>query len=92
MKKIVVVTFMALCICFSSGCNYLIPGQIKREASMMNLNIKTALKEIEEIDKSDKPEDQKLKERAEKAVRALKRAGPHTENINNYVNGRPATR
>jgi len=92
MKKTIAVIFMFFCICFSSGCNYLIPGQIKREASLMNLNIKTALKEIEEIDKSDKSEDQKLKERSEKAVRALKRAGPHTENINNYVNGRPATK
>jgi len=92
MKKTMVVVFIVLCICFSSGCNYLIPGQIKREASLMNLNIKTALKEIDEIDKSDKSEDQKLKERAEKAVRALKRASPHTENINNYVNGRSATK
>ena len=91
MKKIVMV-LMLFCIYFSSGCNYLIPGQIKREASLMNLNIKTALKEIEEIDKSDKSEDQKLKEKEEKAIRALKRAGPHAENFNNYVNGRPATK
>ena len=91
MRKIAAV-LMVFCILCSSGCNYLIPGQIKRETSLMNLNIKTALKEIEEIDKSDKPEDQKLRERSEKAVRALKRAGPHTENLNNYVHGRPATK
>ena len=91
MKKIALV-FLMFFVFLSSGCHYLVPSQIKREASLMNLNIKTALKEIDEIDKSEKSENQKLKERSEKAIRALKRAAPHTENIYNYVSGHPATK
>jgi len=75
-----------------SGCYWFIPGQIKREASLMNLNVKTAVKEIEAIKNSDKTEEEKLKDINEKAIRALNRVKPHVENWNNYVYGNPSTR
>jgi hypothetical protein len=81
---------LLLCVVFSSGCSYFVPGAIKRETSLMNLNIKTALKEIEAIENSEKPEAQKDKEVKEKAVRALKRAAPHTDNLYKYTHGLPS--
>jgi len=91
MKKAIKV-FMIICLLLTTGCHWFISGQIKRETSLMNLNIKTALKEIDMIEKSDKPEAQKTKEIKEKAMRTLRRAAPHTENIYNYTHGRPSTK
>jgi len=91
MKKLIT-GLMVVCLLSTTGCYWFVPGQIKREVSLMNLNIKTAVKEIDEIKKSDKSEEQKLKEINEKAMRTLNRAAPHTQNVYNYVTGRPSTR
>lgn len=88
MKKKIMVVILASFL-LTSGCNWFIPSEIKRETSLMKLNIEVALEEIEEIKKSsNKTEKQKKEEIIEKAVRTLERGLPHAVNLDNYVHGR----
>lgn len=61
------------------GCSRSIPASIKTEIDFLHTVVSTAVDEVEAIEDDA--------ERAEKAVRALKRAEPHTETLKDWVDG-----
>jgi len=74
------------------GCYWVIPGSIKRQTNLVNLDVKTCLKEIKAIDDDpNKSEQEKLVESKKKAMRTLNRLKDQVENIDNYTHGRPAS-
>jgi hypothetical protein len=92
MKKIMISVLLILFLCCSAGCNWFIPGAIKRQTSLINIDVKTCLKEIKNIKANqslnDDEKDDKIKN---KALRTLIRIKPQVENIDNYTHGRPAS-
>lgn len=78
MKKCVL--FVTLLAC--TGCQWLVPGTIKREAAFVTLNVDVALAEIRAMPPG--PE-------REKAIRTLQRIQPHIVNIDNYMQGRKSS-
>jgi hypothetical protein len=89
MKKIILLLILVLCF---SGCYWFVPGPIKRETNIMNLDIKTVLKEIEIIENDNtKTENEKIVEIKEKSLIVLKRLKPHIQNIDDYTHGRPSS-
>lgn len=75
MKKMLLIIMLISC----NGCAWLIPGAIKREASLVVVDVETAIKEIEELE-NGKPK--------EKALKTLNRIQPHIINLDNYMQGR----
>jgi hypothetical protein len=67
---------------FVGGCCRSLPASIKAEIGFLDTVVSTAVKETAEI--------QDAEQRAEKAVRALKRAAPHTDNLRRWVEGEEA--
>lgn len=77
---------------FFSGCHWFVPGAIKRQTNLVNLDVKTSLKEIKEIEQdSNKTEEEKLQESKKKAMTTLKRLKPQVQNIDDYTHGRSAS-
>ncbi len=62
-----------------AGCPTRIPAAVRTEIDFLDVVISTAVKETAEI--SDPSQ------RADKAVRALKRAAPHTDNLRRWAAG-----
>ena len=87
---IVVILLISPCL---SGCYWFVPGAVKRQSNLVNLDVKTCLKEIDEINKDpNKTKTNKLKESHEKAMRTLNRLKPQVQNLDDYTHGRQATR
>ena len=55
------------------GCGGNVPAKIKTEIDFLNTVISTGIREASQIDDPT--------QRADKAIRALKRAEPHSENL-----------
>lgn len=70
-----------LTLLFLAGCPR-VPAEIKTEISFLDTVISTAVKEAEELDDAS--------QRADKAVRALKRAAPHADNLRRWASGEEA--
>lgn len=88
MKRIYLLVLVLTTLFLSSGCNWLVPNAIKRETSLMKVDVNTCLKEIKEIEEDkNKTETEKLKESNYKMKKTLSRIKPHIENFNNYVHG-----
>lgn len=86
-----------LSVVFSSGCSWFVPSQIKKEASLMEIDSKTALTEISAIDTSAKGNvtvDGKEMTPAEavkfKATKSLTRVNAHAVVLNAYMKGEKA--
>jgi hypothetical protein len=91
-KHVLSVVVILSIVLLSSGCHYFVPGAIKRQTSLINLDVSTCLKEIEQIQSDpEKTEREKLEEVNKKALRTLKRLKPQVENVDNYTHGRPAS-
>lgn len=83
MKKICCVAVLA-CVLFSStGCSWFVPSALKREASLVKVDVQTSLAEVEAL-AGDAAK--------EKALRTLRRIEPHVVNIDNYMQGRKASK
>jgi len=92
-NRILIMAALLLTVGISSGCHWFVPGAIKRETSLMNVDVNTCLEEISNIENDQtKPEIERLKAVNEKAKRTLNRLKPHVENLDNYTHGRPASR
>ena len=63
----------------SAGCNGRIPAAIRTEIDFLHTVISTGVKETSQIEEPA--------QRADKAVRALKRAEPHSENLRRWAEG-----
>lgn len=71
---------LALVVVFGAiGCNR-IPAEIKTEIDFLHVVISTGVKEASQL--SDPAQ------KADKAVRALKRAEPHSENLLRWAEGK----
>ena len=91
-SKWLIIAVLAVLPCLS-GCHWFVPGPVKRQASLVNLDVKTCLKEIDAINNDpEKSKTKKLKESHEKAMRTLKRLKPQVQNLDDYTHGRQANR
>jgi hypothetical protein len=75
--------FLLSALLVFSGCCAGIPDEIKTEIDLLDTVVSTAVRETASI------EDPTA--RAEKAVRALKRAAPHTANLRSWIDGKEDT-
>jgi len=92
-NKILIIILLTLSVVTFSGCHWFIPGAIKRETSLIKVDVTTCLMEIEQIEKDkSKTLTNRRKEVIEKAKRTLNRIKPHLENLDNYTQGKKATR
>ena len=82
MKKIVAATLI-LVMLGTSGCSWFVPGPVKREASVVRIDVDTAIEEVQAMP-DGQPKD--------KALRTLKRIQPHLVNLDNYMQGKQADR
>jgi len=70
-----------------------IPNSIKRESSLVKLDVNTCIKEVKAIqENSSIDEIKKLKDSNYKMTKTLKRLQPHVENLDNYIHGRKSTK
>jgi hypothetical protein len=76
MQRIVFAAALLMVVAMFAGCRTGIPASIKTEIDLLDTVVSTAVKESSKI---EDPE-----QRAEKAVRALKRAEPHTANLKQW--------
>jgi len=87
---------------FAPGCAWFVPSQIKKEASLMKIDSKTAITEISAIDTTkptviiDVGEGPKEMPTAEavkqKALKSLNRTAAHAEVFDAYMKGQQAPR
>ncbi len=80
MHKLIIISVLCLC---STGCSWFVPGAIKREISIVRIDVDTAIKETNAL------EGDAAKK---KALETLNRIQPHLVNINNYAQGKAADR
>jgi len=86
MKKTIIISIL---IVTCSGCRMFIPNSIKRESSLVKLDVNTCIKEVEAINENESTaETQRLKDSNYKMMKTLKRIQPHVENLDNYTHGR----
>jgi hypothetical protein len=91
-SRFIQAVLLTLAMVSVSGCHWFVPGSIKRQTNLVNLDVKTALKEIQKIEKDEsKTEQQRLTEIKEKSLIVLKRLKPQVQNIDDYTHGRPAS-
>ena len=81
--KRVIAAILVLSLLVTAGCSWLVPGPIKREASIVCIDVDVAIEEIQAM--ADGPQK-------DKALRTLKRLQPHLTNIDNYMQGKQADR
>jgi hypothetical protein len=90
MKKTILISILIIAC---SGCRCFIPNSIKRESSLIKLDVNTCIKEVGIIQEDDSiNEEQKLKKSNYKMMKTLKRLQPHVENLDNYTHGRKSTK
>jgi len=90
-KHVLLVIVLSVITCLT-GCYWLVPGSIKRQTNLVNLDVKTARKEIADIEKNQTmTEEQKLQAIKEKAIIVLDRLKPQVQNVDDYTHGRPAS-
>jgi len=82
MNKIAVVALL-LSLLVSSGCSWFVPSTVKRQVGLMRTDAETSLVEVEKM----QGEDGRLK-----AMQTLKRYKDGIVVVDDYVNGRKATR
>jgi len=92
MRRSIQVLLLIMVMTSTSGCYWLVPGPIKRQTNLVNLDVKTALKEIDKIEKDEsKTEQEKLAAIKKKSLIVLNRLKPQVQNIDDYTHGRPAS-
>ena len=80
MKKLLLVV---LALSFCSGCSWLVPGAVKREVALMRTDLSTALVEVKALQGD---------EAKAKALSTLNRLDKGLTVVDDYANGRRATR
>lgn len=81
MRKRSLLLVLVCLLIMSAGCSWFVPGAIKREVSLVEVDLKVAVDEVEKLEGD---------EAKQKAMRTFKRVIPHVENVNRYIQGKKA--
>lgn len=69
-----------------SGCTWFVPSDIKTEIDFMDTVVQVSVKETEGVE--DISDDAKARAVAMKAVKAMRRASPHSDNLKRWIEGK----
>jgi hypothetical protein len=69
-------------------CSSCVPAEIKRQIDLVDVIIQTAVQETQGVE--DLESDVEARQQAMRAVNAVRRAAPHTDNLKRWIEGEEA--